>query len=79
MMASIFITNLNLLKGIDSLQIEIVYPHSQAHLATLQITSSIVDEIKEHQKDDPELVKLMSKVKENLTQDFSVRDGVLWF
>jgi len=67
MVASMLTSNPYLLKEIESLQMEIVYPHNQAHLAALQITSFIVDEVKKHQRDDPELVKLMSKVEENLT------------
>ena len=38
-----------------------------------------MDEIKKHQQDDPELVKLIRKVKEGSTQDFSIKNGVLWF
>jgi len=77
--ASILTTNPRLLKEIESPLVEIVSPHKQVHLAALHVTSSIVDEIKKHQRDDPELVKLIKKEEEGFTQDFSIKDGVLWF
>jgi len=40
----------------------------QIQLAALQVASSIVDRIKKHQQDDPELVKLVKKVEEDLPQ-----------
>ena len=67
MVASILTTNPHLLKEIESLQVEIVSTHEQVHLAALQVTSSIVDKIKKHQQDDPELVKLIKKVEEGFT------------
>ena len=39
----------------------------------------MVDRIKERQKDDPELVNLIMKVEEGSSQDFLLKDGVLWF
>ena len=63
----------------EKLQIEVIFPKEQANLAALQITSSIVDKIKEGQQDDPELVKLSKKVEEGTTQDFTVKEGVLRF
>ena len=39
----------------------------------------MVDRIKECQKDDPKLVKLSKKVEEGKGEDFSFRNGVLWF
>ena len=45
----------------------------------MQIASSIVKKIKKHQGDDPELVKLVKKLEEGSNQDFSFKDGVLWF
>ena len=49
------------------------------HLAALQVTSVIVDKIKESQQDDPELVKTIQKVEEGTTPDFTVQDGILKF
>jgi len=77
MMESILTTNPRLLKEIESLQVEIVSPHKQVHLAALHVTSSIVDENRKHQRDNPELVKLIKKEKEGFSQDFSIKDGVL--
>ena len=48
MVASILTTNPHLLKEIESLRVEIVSALDQAHLAPLQVTTSIVDEIKKH-------------------------------
>ena len=45
----------------------------------MQTTSSIVDRIKKRQQDDPKSVKLVKKVEEGSTKDYSVKDGVLWF
>jgi len=64
MVASILTTNQYLLKEIESLRVEIVTSHEQVHLAALQVTSSIVDKIKKHQRDDPELINLIQKVEE---------------
>ena len=55
--ASLVTINPYLLKELEGLQFEIIVPDEQVHLATLQITSSIVDKIKEGQRGDPELVK----------------------
>jgi len=50
---------------------------ASASLAALQVTSSIVDEIKEGQQKDPELMKLSQKVEEGSTPDFTLKEGVL--
>jgi len=47
--ASLVTIDSYLLKELKGLQIEIILPNEQVHLATLQITSSIVDKIKEGQ------------------------------
>jgi len=47
MITSLVTTNLYLLKELEKLQIEIVVPSQQIHLDALQITSSIVERIKE--------------------------------
>ena len=47
----------HLLEELKGLQIKIILPDEQVHLATLQITSSVVNKFKEGQRGDPELVK----------------------
>ena len=79
MIVSLVTTNLYLLKELEKLQIEIVLPSQQIHLTALQITSSIVERIKEGQQDDLELRKMIKKVKEGPIQDFTIKDGVLKF
>ena len=48
-------------------------------MATLQITSSIVDKIKEGQQQDPELLKPSKKVEEGSIKDFTLKEGALRF
>ena len=79
MIVSLVTTNLYLLKELEKLQIEIVLPSQQIHLTALQITSSIVERIKEGQQDDLELRKMIKKVEEGPIQDFTIKDGVLKF
>jgi len=79
MVASILTTNPHLLKELKSLQVEIISSSEQIQLGALQVASFIVDEIKKHQQDDSELVKLIKKIKEGSTKDFFIKDGVLWF
>jgi len=50
---------------------------ASASLAALQVTSSILDKIKEGQQKDPELMKLSQKVKEGSSPDFTLKEGVL--
>ena len=56
-----------LLKELEKLQIEVILPGDSGSLATLQISSSIVDKIMEGQQKDPELLKLSKKVEEGST------------
>jgi len=79
MIASLVTTNLYLLKELEKPHIEIVLPSQQIHLAALQITSSVVQMIKEGQQDDLELRKMIKKVEEGPIQDFTIKDGVLKF
>jgi len=79
MIVSLVTTNLYLLKELEKLQIEIVLPSQQIHLTALQITSFIVERIKEGQQDDLELRKMIKKVEEGPIQDFTIKDGVLKF
>ena len=74
MIASLLTTNPQLV-----LQIEVILSIEQIQLATLQIASSIVDNIKKHQQDDLGLAKLIKKVEEGFNQNFLLKDGVLWF
>jgi len=46
-------------KELERLQIEMISPADQPYLATLQVTSSLVDKIKERQQGDPELMKII--------------------
>ena len=66
-----------LLKELEELQIEVRLPGDSASLATLQISSSIVDKIKEGQLKDLELLKLSIKVTKGSTLDFILKEGVL--
>jgi len=79
MIESLVTTNLYLLEELEKLQIEIVLPSQQIHLAALQIISSIVEKIKQGQQDDLELRKMIKKVEEGSVQDFTIKDGVLKF
>jgi len=79
MLASMLTTNKSLLKELDALQIEVILPGDRSQLAVLQLTSSLVERIKEHQKEDPELAKTSKKVEEGKGQEFSLKNGVLLF
>jgi len=48
-------------------------------LAALQITSSIVERIKQGQQDDLELRKMIKKVEEGSVPEFAIKDGILKF
>ena len=39
----------------------------------------MAERVKEHQKEDPELVKLSKKMEEGKGQEFSLKNDVLWF
>jgi len=66
-----------LLKELEKLQIKVILSGNSTSLATLQISSSIVDKIKEGQQKDPEFFKLSKKVEEGSTPDFTLKEGVL--
>jgi len=68
-----------LLEELDRLQIEVVLPGNQSHLATLQTSSSLVDRIKQQQKDYPELMKIRKGVEEGKNKEFSIQNEVLWY
>jgi len=67
------------LRELDALQIEIILLTAQSQLATLQVTSPLIERIKEQKKEDPELVKLSKRAKEGKGKEFSLKNGVLWF
>ena len=69
----------HLLMKLEKLQIEVLPPGATASLVVLQITSSIVNRIKEGKREDPELLRLSKKVAERSIQDFTLMDGVLKF
>ena len=62
--ASLITTNPYLLKELERFLVELVSPSQQTLLAALQITSSLVERIKQGQQDDVELRKMMKKVEE---------------
>ena len=45
----------------------------------LQISSPLVEQIKQCQKDDPELKKIIKGVKEGKNKEFSIQNEVLWY
>jgi len=69
----------HLLNEMEKLQIEVILPGDSSSLATLQITLSIVNRIKEGQQEDPKLLRLSKKVEEGSIQDFTLKEGVLRF
>jgi len=74
-----FLTSIDpyLPKELKKLQIEIILLGDSTRLAALQISSSIVDKIKEGQQKDPELLKLSKKVEEGSTMNFTLKEGLL--
>jgi len=64
MIASPLTTNSQLLRELDALQIVIVLPTERAQLTALHVMSPIVDRMKDCQKNDPKLKKLIKKVEE---------------
>ena len=79
MVASLISTNPYLLKELERFQVEMVLPGQEPRLAALQITSSIVERIKQGQQDDSELRKMMKKVEEGSVPELTIKDGILKF
>jgi len=79
LVASLLIREPHLLKDLEKLQIEILLPGERPQLAALQVTSTIIDKIKAGQRDDPEVSKLIQKVKAGNAPEFSVQYGILKF
>jgi len=48
-------------RELDALQIELILLTDYSQLAALQVTSPLVERVKEHQKEDPELVKISKR------------------
>jgi len=79
MVASLISTNPYLLKELERFQVEMVLPGQEPRLAALQITSSIVERIKQGQQDDSELRKMMKMVEEGSVPELTIKDGILKF
>ena len=79
MVVPLLTTNSRPLRELNALQVAVILPADQYQLAALQVTSPMVDRIKEQQKDDPEQMKLLKKAEEGKGQHFLLKDGVLWF
>ena len=77
--ASLITTNPHQLKELERFRVEIVLPCQQTHLVTLQITSSLVERIKQGQQGDAELRKMMENVEGGFVPDFTTKDGILKF
>ena len=69
----------HLLRELERLQVQVILPTEPAHLAALQATSTLVEKIKATQESDPELTKIVQRVKEGTVPNFSSSDGVLRF
>ena len=79
MIASLITNDPYLLRELEKLQIEVILPSEQTHLAALQITSVIVDKIKARQQDDPKLAKMIPKAEEGIVPNFTIQEGILKF
>jgi len=79
LVTSLITTNPYLLQELERFQVEIVLPSQPSLLAALQITSSLVERIKQRQQDDVELRKMMKKVKEGSVPEFTTKKGILKF
>ena len=53
-----------LLGELEVLQIEVVPSGNQSYLAALHITSPLIKQVKQHQKEDPEIMKIRKGVEE---------------
>ena len=71
--ASLVTTHPYLLKEVERSQVEIVLPSQQPHLGALQITSSLVERIKQGQQDGAELRKMMKKVEKGSVPEFTTK------
>ena len=66
-----------LLRELNVLQIDVVLPREQSYLVALQISSLLVQQIKQYQKDDPELMKIRKVVEKGKNKEFSIQNAVL--
>jgi len=60
------------------LQIEVVLLGNQSYLAAFQVSSPLVKQIKQQQRDDPELMKIRKGVEEGTNKEFTIQNEVLW-
>ena len=75
--AYLFTQEKRLLRELNMLQVAVVLPGSQSYIAVLQISSPLVERIKQHQKDDPELMKIRNGVEERRNKEFLIQNEVL--
>ena len=61
------------------LNLEIILPGDIGRLMTLMTQPSLIEKIKEVQKEDLKLQKIIEEVKVGLRQDIVHTDGSLWF
>ena len=66
------------MKELDTLQIEVVLPGDQCYLAALQISPSLIEQIKQYQKDDPKVMRIRKDVEEGRNKEFSIQNEALW-
>ena len=62
--ASLVTTKKSLLRELDALQVKVILSRDRSRLTALQLTSRLVERIKEDQTKDSELTKISKKVKE---------------
>ena len=66
-----------LLKELDTLQIEVVPPWNQNYLVALQVTSPLIEQIKQNHKEDPKIMKIGKGLEEGRIKEFQVQNNVL--
>jgi len=52
---------------------------NQNYLAALQVTSLLIEQIKQHQKENPEIIKIRKGVEEGRIKEFQIQKHVLWY
>ena len=53
-------------------------PGNQNYIPTLRIISPLVEQVKQHQKEDHELMTIKKGVVEGTIEEFLMQDDVLW-
>jgi len=74
MVASLLTDEIFLVKELEKLQVEVIPLGEQIPLASLQVTSTMVDKVKTGQLNDPKCVKIVQKVEEGATANFAVQN-----